>query len=62
MRWASDIRIVPVAAEDSYFRPDSWWHNREGQKTVFLRILENNRHLAGNVDEAFVSGALAIHV
>jgi len=30
-----DIRIVPIAAEDSYFRPDSWWHNREGQKTVF---------------------------
>jgi uncharacterized SAM-binding protein YcdF (DUF218 family) len=30
-----NIRIVPIAAEDSYFRPDAWWHNREGQKTVF---------------------------
>jgi uncharacterized SAM-binding protein YcdF (DUF218 family) len=25
-----------VGAEDMYFRPDSWWRSREGQKTVFL--------------------------
>jgi uncharacterized SAM-binding protein YcdF (DUF218 family) len=31
----TDIQIVPIAAEDIYFRPDAWWHNREGQKTVF---------------------------
>jgi uncharacterized SAM-binding protein YcdF (DUF218 family) len=25
-----------VAARDEFFRPDSWWRNREGQKTVVL--------------------------
>ena len=25
-----------VAVPDEYFRPDSWWRNREGQKTVFF--------------------------
>jgi uncharacterized SAM-binding protein YcdF (DUF218 family) len=25
-----------VAAPDEFFRPDSWWRNREGQKTVFF--------------------------
>ena len=25
-----------VAAPDQFFRPDSWWRSREGQKTVFL--------------------------
>jgi uncharacterized SAM-binding protein YcdF (DUF218 family) len=25
-----------VAAPDEHFRPDSWWRNREGQKTVFF--------------------------
>jgi uncharacterized SAM-binding protein YcdF (DUF218 family) len=25
-----------VAAPDEYFRPDSWWRNREAQKTVFF--------------------------
>ncbi len=30
-----DIAIHSVAAPDPYFRPESWWHNREGQKIVF---------------------------
>ena len=25
-----------VAAPDEYFRPDSWWRNRQGQKTAFF--------------------------
>lgn len=25
-----------VTAPDEYFRADSWWHNRQGQKTVFM--------------------------
>lgn len=25
-----------VAVPDEFFRPDSWWHTREGQKTAFL--------------------------
>ncbi len=25
-----------VAAPSEYFRPDSWWRNREGQKTAFF--------------------------
>jgi uncharacterized SAM-binding protein YcdF (DUF218 family) len=25
-----------VAVPDKYFHPDSWWRNREGQKTVFF--------------------------
>ena len=25
-----------VAAPDEFFRPDSWWRNREGQKTLFF--------------------------
>jgi len=25
-----------VTAPDQYFHPDSWWRNREGQKTVFF--------------------------
>jgi hypothetical protein len=25
-----------VAAPDQFFRPDSWWRNREAQKTVFF--------------------------
>jgi uncharacterized SAM-binding protein YcdF (DUF218 family) len=31
----SSMEIKSVAAPDPFFRPDSWWHNREGQKTVF---------------------------
>lgn len=29
-----DFRVVSVA--DEFFRPDSWWRTREGQKTVFF--------------------------
>jgi uncharacterized SAM-binding protein YcdF (DUF218 family) len=36
--------IRTVAAPDPYFRPDSWWHNREGQKIVFY---EYSKAIAG---------------
>ena len=29
-----------VAAPDQYFRPESWWRNREGQKTVFIEWMK----------------------
>ena len=32
------IELLPVAAPDPYFAPDSWWHNREGQKTAFFEL------------------------
>lgn len=35
-REVEGIRIIPVAAPDRYFTPDSWWRTREGQKTVFF--------------------------
>jgi uncharacterized SAM-binding protein YcdF (DUF218 family) len=34
-RLAPEITVQTVCSPDPYFRPDSWWHNREGQKTVF---------------------------
>jgi uncharacterized SAM-binding protein YcdF (DUF218 family) len=30
-----------VAAPDEFFRPDSWWRNREGQKTAFFEWCKN---------------------
>jgi uncharacterized SAM-binding protein YcdF (DUF218 family) len=33
-----DVRFTAVAATDEYFDPDVWWHNREGQKTVFYEL------------------------
>jgi uncharacterized SAM-binding protein YcdF (DUF218 family) len=39
-----DISIRSVAAPDTFFRPDSWWHNREGQKIVFY---EYSKTIAG---------------
>ena len=25
-----------IAAPDEFFRADSWWHNREGRKTIYM--------------------------
>jgi uncharacterized SAM-binding protein YcdF (DUF218 family) len=33
---APDLEIHMVAAPDTYFSADGWWHNREGRKTLFL--------------------------
>lgn len=38
------VTVIAVPAEDSFFRPDTWWHNREGQKTVFY---EYSKTIAG---------------
>jgi uncharacterized SAM-binding protein YcdF (DUF218 family) len=38
------VRIITVAAPDPYFRPGTWWHNREGQKMVFY---EYSKTVAG---------------
>lgn len=35
-RAAPDLQIFVVAAPDEYFKPDSWWKNREGSKTFLL--------------------------
>jgi uncharacterized SAM-binding protein YcdF (DUF218 family) len=32
------IDLIPVAASDGYFSAESWWHTREGQKTVFFEV------------------------
>jgi uncharacterized SAM-binding protein YcdF (DUF218 family) len=32
-RAAPDIDFIVVAAPDEFFKPDSWWHNREASKT-----------------------------
>jgi uncharacterized SAM-binding protein YcdF (DUF218 family) len=34
-RAAPDIDFFVVAAPDEFFKPDSWWHDREGSK-IFL--------------------------
>lgn len=33
---APDLQFVVVAAPDTYFTPDGWWHNRQGEKTAFM--------------------------
>jgi uncharacterized SAM-binding protein YcdF (DUF218 family) len=38
------VTIQAVTAPDRYFRPDAWWQNREGQKTVFY---EYSKTIAG---------------
>jgi uncharacterized SAM-binding protein YcdF (DUF218 family) len=34
-RAAPDLKIFVVAAPDEFFKPDSWWHDREASK-IFL--------------------------
>jgi uncharacterized SAM-binding protein YcdF (DUF218 family) len=42
--FGGSLQVVPVAARDEYFSPTGWWHNREGQKTVFY---EYSKVIAG---------------
>lgn len=37
---APDLRITMVAAPDTYFTQDGWWHNREGQKTALYEWMK----------------------
>jgi len=36
-----------VAARDEFFRPDSWWRNREGQKTLFFEWSKTVAYVLG---------------
>jgi uncharacterized SAM-binding protein YcdF (DUF218 family) len=38
------VEVRSIAAYDPYFRPEDWWQNREGQKTVFY---EYSKTVAG---------------
>ena len=31
-------KLSVIAAPQSYFTPDTWWHTREGQKTMFFEM------------------------
>ena len=42
-----DFDIRTVAAPDQYFRPGSWWRNREGQKLFFIEWSKTFAGLAG---------------
>ena len=33
---APDIEFTVIAAQDKYFSPAGWWHNREGRKTFLV--------------------------
>jgi uncharacterized SAM-binding protein YcdF (DUF218 family) len=35
-RLAGGLEMRVIATPDEFFRPDSWWHNREGRKTVYM--------------------------
>jgi uncharacterized SAM-binding protein YcdF (DUF218 family) len=39
-RAAPDLDFIVVAAPDEFFKPDSWWHNREGSKTFVFEWLK----------------------
>jgi uncharacterized SAM-binding protein YcdF (DUF218 family) len=42
-----DFDIRTVAAPDKYFSPESWWHNREGQKLFFMEWSKTVAGMAG---------------
>lgn len=35
-RAAPELSIITIAAPDEFYRPQDWWHNREGQKTFLM--------------------------
>jgi uncharacterized SAM-binding protein YcdF (DUF218 family) len=37
---APDLQFIVVAAPDTNFTPDGWWHNRQGEKTAFLEWIK----------------------
>jgi len=39
-RAAPDLDFIVVAAPDEYFKPDSWWRNREASKTFLLEWMK----------------------
>lgn len=39
-RMAPDLDFIVVAAPDEFFKPDSWWHNREASKIFVLEWMK----------------------
>ena len=44
---APDLGFRVVAAPDRYFRPDTWWHNREGQKIFLIEWMKTVANALG---------------
>jgi len=44
---ARDFEFRVVTSTDQYFRPDSWWRNREGQKILFYEWSKTVANLLG---------------
>ena len=44
---ASGLEMRVVAAPDAYFHPDTWWHNREGQKIFVLEWMKTVANMLG---------------
>lgn len=42
-----ELPFCVVAADDPDFQPDSWWHEREGRKTVFFEWCKTVAHVFG---------------
>lgn len=41
------VEVRAVATPDRYFTPSTWWHTREGQKTVFYEISKTIAYSVG---------------
>jgi uncharacterized SAM-binding protein YcdF (DUF218 family) len=35
-----ELEFIPIGAPDEYFRPDTWWQQREGRKTFILEWMK----------------------
>jgi len=44
---ARDFEVRTVAAPDVYFRPDNWWHNREGRKIFLVEWMKTAANALG---------------
>jgi len=44
---APDMDIRIVASRDEFFRPDSWWRNREARKTFLIEWMKTVANLVG---------------
>jgi uncharacterized SAM-binding protein YcdF (DUF218 family) len=47
LRHRPDLGMRTVAAPDRYFRPDSWWHSREGRKIFFFEWTKTLAEVVG---------------
>jgi len=46
-RAGPDLEMRVVAAPDEYFRPDSWWRDREARKIVLIEWLKTAANVVG---------------